>query len=71
MSLGRDDPAGDPGERASCQGDILVGSLAGRCDRQLQQSLVANFDLSKRLNSEVAEKEKARREIAEAERLLG
>jgi len=33
--------------------------------------LVANFDLSKRLNSEVAEKEKARREIAEAERLLG
>ena len=36
----------------------------------LKQSLVANSDLSKRLDSEVAEKEKAQHEVAEAGRCL-
>jgi len=48
----------------------LDHQLAEASDQQ-QQSLAANFDLSKRSNSEVAEKEKARWEVAEVERLLG
>ena len=68
MSLGRHGPSGVQEREHHAEEISRLEHDLAEASGHLKQSLAANSDLLKRLDSEVVEKEKAQQEVVEAER---